>query len=849
MNKFKIFLGKNKKHILKSTFIILILSLVLFQGVKEVKSIDFKETLIILKSLAPRNFLVFLILGLIAISSMSLYDFLIVKELGLRINPVSLYFLSFLSNSLNNLSGLGGLTGATIRNILLRNSKNKETDLLDYSLLLIPATGIGLSVFGLVSLFKPSYLGSIFKEYPWLALFLIAFLLFIPVYINLEKLLRKFNKPCSLRDRPERKASKLKLIPVSILEWFLGFLLFYSISRSFGWQAGFFKLLVIFSLSSMVGVLSMLPGGLASFDILVLIQFQNLGFSTELGLAIVILYRVFYYLLPLIISIVFTLVFQSRSKDKLLEFPRIKSFINKTAPITNLLLSTLILIASAILLIDGLFPSIIEGNSFMTKYVPRTFLELSYNIQIALGILLLGTVKQIRNRVKRSYTITLVLLVMAMTVLFFKKSSYIEVFYLLIVILLLYLSKNSFYRESIPKETLKTVFNFIIFALAIGLYTKSSAMILNSIFKKQRLSRLNPNDFKGLLVRYGLPILIYFFFEISKRTIDYDERYENFKEDKFSDFLDRVPGNYTAHLGYLGDKSIFYSSGDVLIQYAIKDNLAIVLGDPIGDSSNFQEALNEFLQFIDLYGYKSVFYEASEELLAFYHDNGYHFFKLGETGILNLEDFSLEGPKSRDFRNNLKRFEKDGYVFDFLPKEDIDEKLLDQLKLVSDQWLGKRKEMKFSLGYFDRSYLKKSDLGLIRQLGTGQIIAFASIMPSYDNKGVSIDLMRLREDAPSNSMMFLMLNLILHFKSLNYQDFNLGMAPLSNVGTSKRSHKGEKMAHMLFEYGNFFYSFQGLRNFKNKFKPDWQGRYLVYEDLAQLPHILMEVTSLIHSEV
>jgi phosphatidylglycerol lysyltransferase len=232
-----------------------------------------------------------------------------------------------------------------------------------------------------------------------------------------------------------------------------------------------------------------------------------------------------------------------------------------------------------------------------------------------------------------------------------------------------------------------------------------------------------------------------------------------------------------------------------------------------------------------------------------YHDHGYYFFKLGETGLVELDNFDINSPKSRDFRNVLKRFEKDGFIFEIYDENSIDDDLFLTLKEVSNEWLGDRDEMGFSLGWFNKDYLNKSKVGIIQNRETLEIIAFASISPSYDNeKSVSIDLMRFKKEVPSNTMTFLILNLMLIFKESDYKVFNLGMAPLSNVGMSQNAHIPEKIAHLVFKYGKHFYSFEGLRKYKNKFDPRWEGRYLVYEDLTSLTSSLTESTMLIHSK-
>lgn len=857
MKKIKSLLNKNGTEILKVIFMIFMVGLIIIGGIKELKSIDFFKTITLVRSFPMAFIFIFITLGLIAVGTMSFYDFAIVKHLKLDIKMLTVFNVSFVANTINNISGLGGLTGASIRTVLFKKNANSKDDIIHYNLLLVPATGIGLSIMTIITLFKYEYIAPLVVEYRWISVAIIAFIIYLGIYFFIDKIYNKLNKNLEKVIDSNRIILRTKLLILSFIEWMVAFALFFIIIRQFSQMTNVYIIFTVFTLGSIAGILSLLPGGVGSFDLVILLGLQHYGISSEHILVTLILYRTFYYIIPLLIGIILTLIAQSQSDNKLIkfiDFTRIKEFINKTSSITNLLLSILILISGLTLLASALVPGVIERIKIASKLLSFPILQLSRQLSISIGVLLIVISKEIRMKVKRSYKITMWLLFLGAIFEVIKGFAYEEAIFLLIVLIILKMSKHSFYRRSLPIDWFKTSMTLILAFIGILTYIKISHIIIKDFIKLSYFKSLVSKGYPALLpsglIPYGLLIIFVIYYEITKEKITNDERYESIDEERVNNFLEKFDGNFLTNLIFLGDKHLFWSKDNkVLIQYEISHSLAIILGDPIGEQNFFGEALVEFQEFINDYGFKSVFYQTSEKLLPFYHDHGYYFFKLGETGLVELDNFDINGPQSRDFRNVLKRFEKDGFVFEIFDEKSVDENLYISLKMVSDEWLDDREEMGFSLGWFNKEYLDKSKISVIKNKETNEIIAFASISSSYDNnKSASIDLMRFIKEVPNNTMTFLILNLILKLKEDNYKIFNLGMAPLSNVGLIPSAHIQERIAHLVFKYGKHFYSFDGLRKYKNKFDPKWEGRYLVYEDLTLLITSLIEATSLIHSK-
>ena len=73
------------------------------------------------------------------------------------------------------------------------------------------------------------------------------------------------------------------------------------------------------------------------------------------------------------------------------------------------------------------------------------------------------------------------------------------------------------------------------------------------------------------------------------------------------------------------------------------------------------------------------------------------------------------------------------------------------------------------------------------------------------------------------------------------------MAPLSGLEARSAAPLWNRVGALAFRYGEQFYNFQGLRQFKSKFDPEWRPKYLVYSGGLVLPRVLANVASLVSS--
>ena len=105
--------------------------------------------------------------------------------------------------------------------------------------------------------------------------------------------------------------------------------------------------------------------------------------------------------------------------------------------------------------------------------------------------------------------------------------------------------------------------------------------------------------------------------------------------------------------------------------------------------------------------------------------------------------------------------------------------------------------------------------------------------------------MRFKGGAVRDVMDYLFVQLMLWGKAQGYGRFDLGMAPLSGLQDRRLAPLWTRMGAALFTHGERLYNFEGLRRYKDKFRPVWEPRYLAAPGGPALAAVLADVAPLV----
>ncbi|MBI5375390.1 MAG: bifunctional lysylphosphatidylglycerol flippase/synthetase MprF [Candidatus Schekmanbacteria bacterium] len=633
---------------------------------------------------------------------------------------------------------------------------------------------------------------------------------------------------------------------VSSLDWMIAGGTLYILLPS-GTGMTFQKFLAIFMLAQIAGLVSQVPGGIGVFESIMLYFFTSYADASTVFGALMA-YRAIYYLMPFAAAAFMLGAYELYQRKE--EVKRFSGVMGNILPgFVPHLLAVATFVSGAVLLFSGAIPSVDWRLTWIKDLVPLPLLEISHFLGSIAGLLLLIIAWGIFHRLDAAYLITAVLLSAGVIFSLVKGFDYEEAILLTLVLAALIPCRRNFYRKT---SLLRQRFTFawtasiivvLIASVWLLLFSHKHVEYSNELWWQFSLSGDAPRSLRAIAGVIGLA----FFFGAASLFRSSKPLPELPEQEKMSSVRAIVKNakNASANLALLGDKSFLFSeSGRAFIMYAVEGNSWIALGDPVGDEEEKAELVWRFREKSDYFNAWPVFYQISDENLYLYIELGLTFYKLGEEGRVNLTEFSLEGKDFKGLRHTHNKLEKEGWSFEILGIENVIQ-IMPRFREISSSWLAEKntREKRFSLGYFNESYIMEFPAVIVKK--EEQVVAFANVFESAGKEELTIDLMRYDSNAPPGVMDYLFVSLMLWGKKEGYAWFNLGMAPLSGFNNRKLSPLWNRLGALIFVHGEHFYNFQGLRQYKEKFHPEWSPRYLASPGGLAFPRVLANIAALV----
>jgi phosphatidylglycerol lysyltransferase len=592
------------------------------------------------------------------------------------------------------------------------------------------------------------------------------------------------------------------------------------------------------------------PGGLGVFESILVLLLPAVPAPQMLGALLA--YRLVYYVLPFVAALTLLTVHEyARQRQRLaLAWSWTRKSFDFVVPQA---VAVMVFGLGFLLLVSGATPAAASRLAALHGVLPLPVLELSHLTGSAVGVLLLILARGLFLRLDGAWQVTMWLLGAGIGASLLKGLDYEEALLLLLAMLPLYATRRQFYRkasllaEPLSPAWLVSAAVAILASVWVGLLAYRHVPYASELWWQFALDGHAPRMLRASLLAVlligsfaGLRLL---------RPVRAPSPVPTRVEIERALPVIRAAADTSANLALLGDKGLLFStSGRAFLMYGVSRRSWIAMGDPVGPDEEHEELVWRFRELADQAGAWSVFYQVSPEHLATYVDAGLALNKLGEEARVPLTEFSLEGSARAELRQAHRRALREGLGFRIVPAE-ATAALLPELRRISDDWLESKSvaEKGFSLGRFAEDYLRWFPIAVVEH--AGRPVAFANLWTSDSREELSLDLMRHDGAAPKGVMDFMFIELMSWGRAQGYRWFNLGMAPLAGLEQHRLAPAWHKVGRLLYRYGEDFYNFEGLRQYKEKFRPQWRPRYLAAPGRLALPRVLLDVTTLISGGV
>jgi len=637
---------------------------------------------------------------------------------------------------------------------------------------------------------------------------------------------------------------------VAALDWMLASLVLFVLLAPAA-AMSYPQFLAVFLLAQLTGLVSQVPGGLGVFETVVVLMLSA-RLPADQILGALLAYRALYYWLPLVAA-----ALMLGSHEILLKRDRLTVFIllfeRWVSPMVPQVFAVAAFIGGTILLLSGTTPGVEQRIDFLKNLVPLPFLELSHFIGSIAGMGLLLLARGLQRRLDAAFHLTVGLLIAGIAASLVKGLDYEEAVLLLLILAAIWPTRRHFYRKASlfsQRFNLGWIAAILIIvggSVWLGIYSYRHMQYSDNLWWRFAFSG---DASRFLRATVGVAVLGLFFAAARLLRPAAPRQTETGPQEIEKAYgIVRNSAEVSANLALLGDKRFLFSpEGDAFIMYAVEGRSWIAMGDPVGPELRWPELIWKYRELSDRFGGRPVFYEIGHEHLHLYLDLGLSLLKLGEEARVLLADFSLEGGARKGLRYTNRKFEKEGYRFEVLPP-DSTAAHLDELKNISDAWLAQKstREKGFSLGFFEPDYIRRCPVALM--IRNERIEAFATMWTGAQLEELSLDLMRYLPEAAEGVMEYLFICLMLWGKAQGYRWFNLGMAPFSGLENRALAPLWNRLGAFVFRYGEHLYNFQELRQYKQKFAPEWRPKYLASPGGLALPQIFANLATLISGGV
>ncbi len=299
-------------------------------------------------------------------------------------------------------------------------------------------------------------------------------------------------------------------------------------------------------------------------------------------------------------------------------------------------------------------------------------------------------------------------------------------------------------------------------------------------------------------------------------------------------------------LGYFtlrNDKSIIWSpTGKSCIGYRVVSGVMLAGGDPVGDPEAWPGAIHEFLDEAARHAWVPAVMGCSELGAEIWcREGGMIALELGDEGVVDVSEFTLQGRSMRNVRQMVKRVSRAGYQAQVRREGDISRDEILDMTQQADSWRGSETERGFSMALGRMGEPGDEDCVIATATEDGVLRAMQHFVP-WGKDGLSLDLMRRDRESQPGLNDFLVVETIAAAEGLGVSRISLNFAVFrSALERGERIGAGPVLRawRKLLVFSSKWFQIESLYKFNAKFNPEWEPRFFVFRSTRETPRIAL----------
>ncbi|MDQ1737938.1 MAG: lysyl-tRNA synthetase, class [Pseudonocardiales bacterium] len=298
-------------------------------------------------------------------------------------------------------------------------------------------------------------------------------------------------------------------------------------------------------------------------------------------------------------------------------------------------------------------------------------------------------------------------------------------------------------------------------------------------------------------------------------------------------------------LGYFAtrhDKSVIFSpEHTAAVTYRVLANVSLASADPVGPHAAWAPAIEAWLAEARAFGWFPAVISASEEGAKAYVAAGLKALPIGDEAIIEVDDFTLEGPTMQPVRRAVHRVQRAGYSITVRRHDDLTPEELAEIAQRAQDWRGEDTERGFSMALGRIGDPADGPcVAVLAHDAAGQLRGLLSMVP-WGQRGLSLDLMRRDRDSENGLVEAMVAELVnaarddlgVRAISLNFAMFRGIFSAAERVGAGPVV----RLTSRVLTFASRFWQIESLYRSNARYLPRWTPRYLCYDSSLTLTRV------------